>query len=466
MTESAIREYEPLLPGAHRVIRVLATGEGPYQGVLVANGDDLAVCIDATTLVGWSGWAFAGADHIAAPLDLVRRRDGQDVLLPWCTERITAFVARRRALSESLSAGEVSTLVVSLLRGIAVVGAGVDPHKGEWWLTSTARPVFALGNGLPIEGAAGTLIESLRAQTTDRALLRILGGIVEGLSDLRRAVHHFERWESELLEYASPRPLRAGLRAQERSTRIAIGGEREPLSLAEQAAPFSLDAEPDRGRFWQILEQVSLQIRTAWGRLSARRRGGNSVDDYAQAAMTKQSRPESTRRWARPMLVGGLAAATVIVGGVLWPAGGADKGGSARADTSIAMEDENAPDETSQGAGAIEASPTPKALPVSDATAGQPLDAATSLIADTLACAEGDSAACEAAWYPVRSGAESAVIRGQGKGTPSLIEDYGDLVAVRWDPSDESGAQMLVLIRLNEKWRVQDVYDVADPPSQ
>ena len=49
-------------------------------------------------------------------------------------------------------------------------------------------------------------------------------------------------------------------------------------------------------------------------------------------------------------------------------------------------------------------------------------------------------------------------------GPPVLIEDYGDIAAIRNSSDDD--AQMVVIIRRNAEWRMRDVYDIANPPSE
>lgn len=471
MTKTVTHEQEPLLPGAHRVIRVLAPGEGPVCGALVVNEEDLAICVDVASLAGWQGWALAGADHIATPIDLVRRRDGQDVLLPWCTERITAFVARRHGVGEALTAGEVSTLVISLLRGLGEAATAESSLIGEWWLTATARPVFALGGGAAIESASAALIETLRSHATDRALSRLLGNIADGLGDLRRALHRCDLWESELLEHAAPRPLRAGLYAPERAAHVTVGGPREERALDPESPLFDLTGDREGGGARAMFEQLIPRIREVLD-ASRLRRGLRQLPvrrSRVQKGQKVQDATPQPRRWGKPLLVGGAAAAAVIAVGVFWPSGGdSSSGDAARADSSVGLSlDTSTAKEATATPQNAEPAPTPTPEPTAEApTAQAPLAAVAGLVALSTSCAGGDAVSCESAWYPVRTSTESAVIRGGVEGVPTLIEDYGDLAAVRWESSDGADAQMLVLIRLNHRWRIQDVYDVADPPSQ
>lgn len=78
----------------------------------------MAVRVPAERLRGWPGWALAGAEHVVAPLDIVLRPDGHDVLLPWCVRSVSSQLALRSAgEAEGVTRGEAVTLAVSILRG-------------------------------------------------------------------------------------------------------------------------------------------------------------------------------------------------------------------------------------------------------------------------------------------------------------------------------------------------------------
>jgi hypothetical protein len=68
---------------------------------------------------------------------------------------------------------------------------------------------------------------------------------------------------------------------------------------------------------------------------------------------------------------------------------------------------------------------------------------------------------CDALWEGEAAAAKE--VRDQD-GQPALIEDYGDLAALRSGAGDD--AQLVVIIRRNAEWRIRDVYDIADPPSE
>ena len=132
------------LAGPYRAIRaVRAREDGPWPGVLVRTAaGDAFVLVDADVLgAQWRGWDAPADGHVLAPVDIARRVDGHDVVLPVCAERLEEFV-RRRATRMPLSAGEAVTLGVSVLRGCAQI-ANAPGTTGEWWLDDAGRPVLA-----------------------------------------------------------------------------------------------------------------------------------------------------------------------------------------------------------------------------------------------------------------------------------------------------------------------------------
>ncbi|MBS1697066.1 MAG: hypothetical protein JST25_01530, partial [Actinobacteria bacterium] len=214
---------------AHRVIRVLAEGEGPFPGELVTCADGVAVRVSAPRLRGWRGWALAGAEHVAAPLDVLLGAEGQDALLPWCVRTVGVHLAGLGGPeSGGMSRGEAVTLAVSLLRGVVELtpedagsASGVSSADiaeaepcGAWWLTDEGRPVFAI-DAAAAPGEDGTAcataeraLRDLESRVEDRALQRVLLRLADALRDPRRLRAEAARWEQELLEIAAPRPLR------------------------------------------------------------------------------------------------------------------------------------------------------------------------------------------------------------------------------------------------------------------
>ena len=122
MTENA----EARLRRGYRVVRLLGT-EFPWAGALVCGpAGATAVAVDAAVLGdAWWGWRASPSGHILGPIDLLRRTDGHDVLLPVCTELLSEFLDRH----PDLTAGEGVTVAVSLLRGVGEIRDSAEEVK-------------------------------------------------------------------------------------------------------------------------------------------------------------------------------------------------------------------------------------------------------------------------------------------------------------------------------------------------
>lgn len=482
-------ETNMLVPGAHRVIRLLGADEGPYKGVLVTDRDSVAVMTDADALSGWAGWGHAGDEHVAGPVDLVRRADGHDVLLPWCTERITVFLGRREAAAETLSAGEVSTLVGSLLRGLGELGhSSAAVEGGEWWLTDDGRPLFVIGAGEDARLGAATLIDLVHRATVDRTSARVLAAIRDGLrrgSDRPGAPHRqLQLWETELFSIAAPRPLRRDAHAPERvrdiemarSLRAApIESRRDARATARGVA--RRDRESAHGGIVAVtapLRRALLQIVARWMKLAGPRtrahRASASVRGLANAE--REDAVGAPSRSGRRYLVAGAAAALILTGGLLWPG------------EAPAMDREVADTSADAAAGAAEAgsgaTASPAEIPpdaVSEGTAlDDPVLAAPRLLAAIRQCADAGDDACGEAVAPGSTAVNdvgSAQSDGVGEAQEefALVDEYGDVAVVRITTtaggvadSPSTTERMLVLVNLEDEWLVRDAYDVADQP--
>src|SRR5690606_31605325 len=128
-------------------------------------------------------WWFSGAEHVAGVRDMVRTREGQVALLPWCADSLDMVLARRTAAERPLVTGEVVTLVGSLLRGVIEVGG--REVRGRWWLDDEARPLFVPGEGMSCASASVEIIERLRQDCPDRSLERVLRRISDAAADHR-----------------------------------------------------------------------------------------------------------------------------------------------------------------------------------------------------------------------------------------------------------------------------------------
>ncbi|WP_217184077.1 hypothetical protein [Streptomyces sp. AC495_CC817] len=497
-----------LVPGAHRVIRVLDVDEGPFRGALVAAGTTVMVQLDAESLSGWAGWEFAGAEHVAAPADLVRRSDGHDVLLPWCTERITTFLGRRRSAGAPLTGGEVSTVIGSMLRGIEELGERERAHStGDWWITSEGRPVFVLGEGASACGSAAAVVRRLREGSPDRALCRTLEAICSSLEETgeRRRIPRalLERWETEVVEIAAPRVLRTDVHPPDRAgdvdTAIRPAAEREPARLRRERPTTDDRGGAEGGVLRRVRDAAStlfdatkgMAVET-WARRArhdARAFGGGAAREGARRVATRRvadgtigARPtEGPKRGRRGvvLLAGGLAV-VVLLGGLLWPSGATGEGELTATSGGSGQGASEAPRDSDDGVNGEEsASSSPSALPEPDATVAPSVDsedpvvAARGLIREAAECGRAPDAECAA--VVVESGSQALVrsladIASQGDSVElTVIDVYGDVAvvgcsgAVR-DGEEPTPQRMLVLVRADEKWLVRDAYDVADQP--
>ncbi|MFJ6531248.1 hypothetical protein [Microbacterium sp. NPDC091662] len=478
----------PLVPGAHRVVRGLDATEGPFSGTLVTHGEGVAVRVDAAVLGGWAGWRFAGAEHVAAPIDVCRRQGGHDALLPWCTERVRGFVGRRSAAVPGLAPGECSTLVVSLLRGLDELGEGIDGVRtGTWWLTDGGRPVFVLGEGLDARAGALEILELLTEQSTDKVLRRAFGVIEDGL---RKTIAQprlprllTEGWEQSMLDIAAPQPLERKLHAPERARDVARSVAPRAGAVHEGTRRLRADRVRTRAPHRGIRGQEAIRdaARASIGEFLRRVKGLRGARPSRTGSRSRHVRRSavSGRLRRRSLLVAGAAAALVLVGGLLLPEGEASGKGA---------EASGGRDQTSASSSSEEVSPTgappatghPETGDISEheesAIGDDPVAAVSSLLRAIADCRTGGDISCAEA---VSGDAEGVMKALDGlppsPSPPELVDEYGDVAVIRLPVAGREGGEseaagegsdqkIVVLIRTEEKWLVRDVYDVADQP--
>lgn len=485
------------MPGAHRVIRRIDASEGPYPGTLVTRGGTVAVQVASETISGWAGWEHAGDDHVAAPLDIVRRSDGLDVLLPWCTERISSFIGRRTAADAALAPGEMTTLVASILRGLGELArTGEHDETGEWWLTDDGRPTFVIGSGESARPAAAALVARVRKDCADRTLARLLLVIAEGLSaDTARPgipARQLERWEAELFETAAAKALKRDVHAPELARNADAARHAVGVRLDVRPPLRSRASRPrERGSVGTASSRIVVPIvhrLSVWRAAIAlrfERRPARSADGGSDRRRERTDEGagaggRAPGRRGRRAMVAAAAASAVLACGLLWPGGatGEPDGGIATAgpkSTPRATEVERASAEPS----ATPSPPAPAPVPPSEGTPQDgsdpvdPVDAARMLIDAIGICGEKEDPVCGGAVAPGSVGVVDA-LGGGGDGPLQLepVDEYGDVAVIRVTSSggrDEGAAsggaeRMVVLVRIAEKWLVRDVYDVADQP--
>ena len=494
-----LRAPAELVAGAHRRIRVLEEKEGPYRGELVAcgNSDGLRVRVPAFAVHPKELWALSDEEHVAAPRELVRSADGLDVLFPWCTERVEAFLGRRLLSSVPLRAGEVVTLVGSMVRGLHALGEVT--LSGDWWLSDEGCPMIAADDGDTISASTIRIIERVRGSFHDRELDRVLTEISEAANDHRTVQRRAVAWESELTRLAAPQPLERAQSSGEHSFDALI--VREGDSARSDATDAYVGERSVRGWSSALRQRVCTALRGVWERRRAlvrtrearnahvteRTRGRRPswmriarvstrpTPAEGTAAAKKTTQPKRRRRSL--VLVGVGAAALVVAVGVLWPV----DDGPAEADQSDTVPHAQADAERSELRPALPSSneepgdeqrdekDSDAHMPDRGASAqGQtdPAEAARTLLGRLANCAKEKDEHCETAIEPGSDArVRGAVQEPSEKDATTLVEDFGDIAVVRRTPV-EGDDQMMVLVRREEKWLVRDAYDIADQPEK
>jgi len=425
---------------------------------------------------------------------------------------VTLAVSVLRGVLE-LEGGEQET--ASGARGAGERAGGRDSDadaepRGGWWLTDEARPVFAIG-AADGPGAGGSpretgerLLRDLEARIEDRALRRVLTRLADALDDPRRLRAEATRWEGELLDIAAPRPLRMvaegdadpddespgretmrtvprrgdrpprrrDLRTAGRADghRAAAAGERrrtDPTPRSGSPRERRKRREPRSGRGPAGMPRVRGALRRAQERLERLMPFGGRPDEHARVPAPRPERATGRRRWKGPALVAVSAAAVIAVAGALWPSGtgSADAAGRTAETTPVPSasgeQSSPAPSATASGIGGAAPDASGRTRTPGASAQSDPLAAGEELIAAARSCQGEPQPECTRLWDG--GAAASGPVR-DADGPPALIEDYGDIAAIRNGAGD--GAQMVVVIRRDAEWRIRDVYDIADPPSE
>lgn len=438
MTE-APRHDDPLAGAVVRMRRV-SQPEAPFDGWLARVDETVVQLVDTTQLRGWPGWRSRG-EHVLSVHDVARvssadengRAAGHEAILPWCVERVETFVTRRSAAGAELTAGEVVTLVVSLIRGCASA-RGAD-LGGVWWLTQDGTPTFVGATGTAAETighSAASLIERL-------AHSRIVGATwrLDRIASLLHSGEDASEAEAQLFAVAEPEPLvlaplmpRRATDARRAVSVEVVEPERRPSALGRL-----LRRHIDLG----VAEMVSDAVEGA-------RRGAERV----------------RRRIARPWLVAAGIAGVVVVGGLAWPTS-APPAANARSLSS------DAPATSSPDAAGAEDLPADAGAGESDTTAGDLAqdDPARALAASLDIMASCADAACAAEFFEDASATEmppGAVDLPAADRLIALLDDLGGVAILSVTGADgATPAQLVVLVRAGERWVIRDVRDVEAP---
>lgn len=417
----------PALPAGVRVIRRVSPPEAPWAGSLVRTEEGVSgQVVDAADLRDWPGWDASPIGHVLGPLDMVRRADGHDVLLPLCTEPVETWIERRGA-ALPLGDGEAVTLAVSLLRGAAELARRESTATGCWWLTDEGRPVF-VDDPTDVDAAGATvdILEHLRGHAGP-GMIAAVDRATAAVRDPRVLSHELEDLEQALFDQAAPEPLATAPLASSRR-----------LARAAEAA-LANDAAAPRPWWSTVLASVDADL----------------SDAFSQATTglwrrLRQRRPRSRRRmWA---IAGSLGVGVVAVG-LLWPA----PGGPAAADSQPSV----SPPAT--------ATASAQPVPSTSASAASPPDLAgiaSGLLDERLACGTGPDDAClaEVVEDPAReipSGAVDAAARDR---VVTLLDDFGGMAVLRVEAPAAGSAQLVVIVDSAGRWLIRDVHDAMAQP--
>ncbi|MGP3536630.1 hypothetical protein ACTU3I_17710 [Microbacterium sp. RD1] len=410
---------------AYPLIRAVGPPDVPFDGVLARAPDGRTVLlVDRESLDGWPGWTAPVDSHILAPMDLLRRPDGHDVVLPAAQLRADRLLARRTGAGVPLTEGEIVTLAVSAVRGTATaIDEDLAEATGSWWITDDGKPVLACGSGdSDVLRASAVLLRTLAEHASRAALAAVLRELADAVVDPRTFPRRADDDEEALFAHADPEPL----------TLEVLGPVRTP------APRDAVDARRERRR----------AADSWWHRLAGAADGG-LADLVSDQLDRMRRRPRRERRRLRPVWLAAGAAAVVLGIGLAWP------------------------DTTDPATRAGDASPPPAAATDPTATATQPaaadeippdLPAAEALTAlletrrscPDAACLSATQEDAEASFPDGAFAAENPAV--------TLLDDFGGLAVLRVDA--ESAASQFVTVAATETgWRIRDVFDAADPPT-
>lgn len=506
----------------YHLVRRVQQPESPYDGMLARDDAGMTVLlVKVGEPGGWPVTRVAGdTEHGLMPFDVLAHEEWHEVVLPWCSETVEAFLARRRRAAQPLSAGEAVTLGVCVLRGaqgmaiapsVTAASRGPATVSGAWWLMLDGRPVFSpdalgaadrIGEGgggaLNASGAGSASIAEVHAATLraiaeacrDAGVEAVVETCAERLLDAAQngdREHAPGRWaatilavlemcEDDLFQLSEAAPLET--RSLRPRPSRSLHGDFASL-LAEPAAETSATAEDaSTGRVWRFL---SSQIRQGTAR---------HIDPEIADVATETWR--RTRRGVagvvrRPLVVAlGLALLIVMVG-ALWPDDRRVSAADANPTTGVAdaTEAEEIPPGESDRRGepadagdqaALEAAPGDEARALEGIAA-----AANALLVARVAC--NDDTECTAHIYedaaaPVGRAGPRDADEQESHRRPldvppharalTLIDDLGGVAVLRVSlatpVAGEVNAEMLIIVNTERGWRIRDVFDVLDAP--
>jgi hypothetical protein len=427
-----------LVPGeaAFVALRDVAPPESPFPGTVARAADgDCVLLVDRDALDSWPGWA-ATDEHVLAPLDVIRRSDGHDVVLPMLAEALDGLLARRLDIGAPLSTGEGITAAVSILRGLrAQPRSGEPTARAQWWLTDDGRPVLVegAGNATPRQASAdvlAVLAKALSAGPAAEAVAALAGAVADESTRRRELTAR----EAALFSLAEPEPIAMDIVTPLR-TRARTPPTTDPAPQ-DDALPSASPASP------------------LWHRLAGHLDAGmaDAVSDAITAVVRRLRAGGAGRR--RPIVVGAILAAAILGVGLLWPDGGSDEGAVAAPTPGIVGADDGA-------------APSDGPARTPDAPAAEAALVPEAALADLLERRRGCvDAACLAAVVedPSRALPPGAIDAAAAQRSIRVVDDLGGLVVLAVTAASFDD-QLVTIVGTDDEWRIRDAYIVADPPS-
>ena len=423
---------EPVALDIPPALRELTAAEAPFAGVLRA-GDPPTVWVDAAAFAASPAWAAHGAEHVLAPMDAAGTPEGPRVVLPHCPVRLDEVLA-----DGSPPPGVLVTLAVSALRG-AREADGLGAEAGRWWVTTEGRPVLALTGTLAWREDTVDLLR--RVDAADPVLQRAFESAAAAIGDPRLLRREGEAIEGALFAAADPEPI-----PTERREDGHLPKRRE-RAVAPPHASGSV-AGTVRDLLARLVDVgVAERVGRAWAAVVRRTRATPRAGDR------QADRPTGGRR--RVLVVAAAVATAVIVGGALWPSGEGERPAAAAGGSA---------DPTRASASSASASPVPDEDPATEDAAradegpAEIVDAARGLVDALAAC--GDDACLEGLWE--EPGAARPIDAAGGDFAVEVVDEYGGAAAVRIVTAEVT--RVLVMVRVEKRWLVREVYDLADQP--
>lgn len=404
---------DALSGAAPAVLREVGPPESPWPGLLVTDGDEVGVLVDADVVAASFPYWDDRDGHVAVPRDVLASADRVRALMPACPVSLESLL--RRWERDPPSLGQLVTAAVSVIRG-------AEQHRGDgltgsWWLRADGRPLFAAGSGtttLPVASSAALRAMSAVAGTGDASALLL--AIAQDLSGDMPTIARAAEWEAALFALAPASAVIIEPRAGGDPARRPV----MPVTRAGRRAELAIPAPRMGGRLADRMAAVLEHIR--------------------------QRSPQRIRgKWRGRRAVILVAGAAVLVAGMLWPA----------------------PDSPEPTPPAPLASPdagvatTPETSAPAGRTPESGVEVARALLRGLQECAD---AACRASLWEGGDAVPPFELPDADGSTIDLVDDLGGVMVLRVHPPGGVPDQILVIVEVDDgQWRLRDARPLAPP---